>query len=244
MILSGKKALITGASRGIGAAIAAAFLRDGAEIFITARSESINDKASELSRIFGREVLAMAGDVSTPDHVKALAIAAKRHWGKVDILVNNAGLLVPARLGMIRMSDVDTMFAVNVCAMIALTQAIGRLMPDGGSVINLASIAGTSGLELMSAYSASKGAVVAFTKAAAKELGGQRIRVNAIAPGFIATEMTDHLGVGVMERNLANIRLKRIGTPADVANCAIFLASDLSSYVTGQIIGVDGGFVV
>ena len=244
MILSGKRAIITGASRGIGAAIAEAFTREGADVLITARSGSIVEKAQVLARTSGRDVVGVAGDVASSDHIKALAIAAKQRWGKVDILVNNAGMLSPARLGMVGMPDLEAMFAVNVRATVELTQYMVRLLNRGGSVINLASIAGTVGLERMSAYSATKGAVVAFTKAAAKELGPLGIRVNAVAPGLIATDMTGALGAQVIEQNIAKVRLGRIGAPSDVANCALFLASEMSAYVTGQIIGVDGGYVV
>lgn len=243
MTLTGKKILVTGASRGIGRAIALAFARLGANLMITARPPKEGHGAGALA-LPEYPVTVHNADLTDEAQLRSLVQACRDRLGGLDVLVNNAGLLLPGKLGMVNMTSVRQMMEINVLSMINLTQYASRLMArneHGGAIVNLASIAGTSGLEGMSGYSASKASVIGFTLAAAKELAPQGIRVNAIAPGFIDTDMTRQLGGEMSAKALAKIRLGRIGRVEDVANCAAFLASDLSSYITGQVLAVDGG---
>jgi 3-oxoacyl-[acyl-carrier protein] reductase len=245
MRLQGKTALITGASRGIGAALARKFTEEGARVVLSARTSGVADLAEEL-RAAGHAAEAIQGDVSDDSHVRALLQVCRAKFGGLDALVNNAGVLLSGKLGMMRVEDARRMFEINVIAMINLTQYATRVFSrgKGGAVINLTSIAGTQGIDGISAYSASKAAVIGFTKAAAKELAGQNIRVNAIAPGFIDTDMARQVSPEWFQKRVESIRLGRIGQPQDIANCAAFLASDEAAYITGQILGVDGGMVV
>jgi 3-oxoacyl-[acyl-carrier protein] reductase len=245
MTLSGKTILVTGASRGIGAAIVAACSAEGANVVASARTAGAVDQAERL-RSEGRSVETLLGDITEESHVKGLIQLCRSRFGGLDALVNNAGVLTGAKLGMVRMDDLRRMLEVNVVATINLTQYAIRLFPKdrGGSVINLASIAGSRGIDGISAYSASKAAVIGFTRAAAKELAPRQIRVNAIAPGFIDTDMARQVSPEWFRQRVESIRIGRIGEPADVARCAVFLASDASAYITGQVIGVDGAMMV
>lgn len=246
MLLKDKRAIITGATRGIGKAIAEAFVGEGASVVIAGRDGSIHDLATELSSA-GQRVTAVQGDLRDGAYVHELVTVCRKQYGGLDILVNNAGVLTQGLIGMMALDPVREMLDVNLVALINLTQYAIRLMAKSvsPSIINIASIAGTQGIEGVSAYSASKAAVVGFTLSAAKELASRGIRVNAIAPGFIDTDMTRSLPSEWYQKRVDGIRMgKRIGSPHDIANCALFLASDLSSYVTGQVIGVDGGLAV
>jgi 3-oxoacyl-[acyl-carrier protein] reductase len=243
--LTGKTALITGASRGIGASMAEVFAQAGARVVLSARTPGVVQLAERL-RAAGHEAEAVQGDIAEDAHVRALIQTCRTKFGGLHAVVNNAGILAPGKLGMMRLDDARRMFEVNVLAAINLTQYAIRAFPRdvGGSIVNLASIAGTQGIDGISAYSASKAAVIGFTKAAAKELAPLRIRVNAIAPGFIDTDMARQVSPEWFQRRVESIRLGRIGQPADIAQCAAFLASDAAAYITGQIIGVDGGMSV
>ena len=211
---------------------------------ICARSEAIVEVASEIGGRGGRAT-ALRGDVSDEAFVRELMKQCRAEHGRLDVLVNNAGVLTPALLGMVPLAGMRETLEVNVVAVLNLTQYAVRLMSKehAPSVINLASIGGTRGLEGATAYSAAKGAVVAFTRASAKELAPKGIRVNAIAPGFIDTDMTRGLSEEWYQKRTASIAMGRVGTAREVANVALFLASSLSSYVTGQVLGVDGGMV-
>ena len=243
--LENKTALITGASRGIGAAIAEEFVGRGARVVLIARSGSVL-KFAERLRTAGHIAEAVVGDVTNDADVRSLVQLCRARFGGIDVLVNNAGILVSGKLGMLRLDDARRMFEVNIIAVINLTQYAVRAFPRerGGSIINLASIAGTQGIDGLTSYSASKAAVIGFTKAAAKELASRRIRVNAIAPGFIDTDMARQMSPEWFQERIAGIRMGRIGLPAEIARCAAFLATDESLYVTGQVIGVNGGMVV
>jgi len=244
MLLEGRVALITGASRGIGAAIARAFAAEGATLLLCARSEGVEALARELDAA-NRPVRAMRGDVGDPAFARELITSARRQHGRLDVLVNNAGILRQGLIGMTTTDQMRELLDVNVLAVMMLTQYASRVMDSrrSPSIVNLASIAGTQGMEGVSAYAASKAAVVGYTLATAKELAPKGIRVNAVAPGFIDTDMVRGVAPDWYERRLQSIRMGRIGTPDDVAGVVVFLASDLARYVTGQVIGVDGGMM-
>lgn len=239
MLLNDKVAIVTGASRGIGRAVAETFVAQGASVLLLARSDAVHDVAKALNQ-GGEVATAIQGDVNDEASVRACIQRCRKDHGRLDVLVNNAGAMTQAVLGMVSMNDLRSLLEVNVVSAMNMTQYATRLMKDSGSIVNLASIA-SRGLVGSAAYSAAKGAVVSLTRAAAKELAPRNVRVNAIAPGFIDTELTRNLSPENREQALATIRMGRLGEPQDVANVALFLASDLSAYVTGQVIGVDGG---
>jgi 3-oxoacyl-[acyl-carrier protein] reductase len=244
MLLEGRVALVTGASRGIGAAIARAFAAEGATLLLCARGEGVDGVARELNAE-RRPARAMRGDVSDSAFARELVASVRKEHGRLDVLVNNAGILRQGLIGMTSGDQMRELLEVNVLSVMALTQYAVRVMDRERlpSVVNLASIAGTQGMEGVTAYSASKAAVVGYTLSSAKELAPKGIRVNAIAPGFIDTDMVRGVTPDWYERRLQSIRMGRIGTPEDVAGVAVFLASDLARYVTGQVIGVDGGMM-
>lgn len=244
MLLEGRVAVVTGASRGIGAAIARAFAAEGATLLLCARGEAVDGVARDLHAA-EHPARAMRGDVSDPTFARDLIASARKEHGRVDVLVNNAGILRQGLIGMTSTEHMRELWNVNVLAVMALTQYATRVMDPqrAPSIVNLASIAGTQGMEGVAAYSASKAAVVGYTLSSAKELAPKGIRVNAIAPGFIDTDMVRGVTPDWYQRRLQSIRMGRIGTPEDVAGVAVFLASDLSRYVTGQVIGVDGSMM-
>jgi 3-oxoacyl-[acyl-carrier protein] reductase len=242
MLLEGRVALVTGASRGIGAAIARAFAAEGATLLLCARGDGVDALARELNSA-EHPARAMRGDVADPGFARELITSVRKEHGRLDVLVNNAGILRQGLIGMTSADQMREMLDINVLAIMILTQYAIRIMDPHRSpgVVNLSSIAGTQGMEGVTAYSASKAAVVGYTLSSAKELAPKGIRVNAIAPGFIDTDMVRGVSADWYERRIQSIRMGRIGTPEDVAGVAVFLASPLSRYVTGQVIGVDGG---
>lgn len=235
--LNEKVAIITGCNRGIGKAILNMFVACGAKIYAIAR------EADSLSEYQNKNVVIPCYlDIRDKEAVKELFLRIKRESGKVDILVNNAGVMHDALLGMITMEQMQKTFEVNVFGSLIMMQYASKLMTrqKQGSIINMASILGISGNKGQITYSASKGAVIAMTKAAAKELAPYNIRVNAIAPGIVATDMLQSANLEQLNVLKSKVAMGSIGTPEDVAKATLFLASDLSSYISGQILGVDG----
>ncbi|MDX9727268.1 MAG: 3-oxoacyl-[acyl-carrier-protein] reductase [Bacteroidales bacterium] len=245
-LLEGKTALITGASRGIGKAIALKFASEGASIAITNIVEdetfinTIDELKAHNANIKG--YISNAADFADSQKVAEHII---KDFGKIDILVNNAGITKDTLLMRMTEEQWDAVIAVNLKSVFNLTKAVmqSMLKQKGGSIINMSSVVGVSGNAGQTNYSASKAGIIGFTKSVARELGSRNIRCNAIAPGFILTEMTDNLPPDIKSDWINKIPLKRGGTPDDVANAALFLASDLSSYISGQIIQVCGGML-
>ena len=247
MLLEGKTCFITGASKGIGRATALVFAKHGALLAINGRSEEqLVSLAEEIEKVSNKRPLILSYDVTNIDEMKKAFQLIHREYKRLDVLVNNAGMLYDSLLGFIQPSRLEQMMEVNLNAVIYHMQYAARLMlrQKGGSIINVSSIFGRFGETGQVAYSASKAAVIGATQSAAKELASANIRVNAVAPGFIETDMTAQIPLEKFKERLASIKMGRIGQPEEVANAILFLASDLSSYITGQIIGVDGGMVV
>lgn len=239
--------LITGATRGIGYATAVQAAMQGWTVLLNGRNEErLSEVKEQLQALYGATVHTLCYDVSDVNAVKQAFLWIKKHVGSLDAVVNNAGILDDALLGMINIKQVSHTFTVNIEAVIYHMQYASRLMlkQKTGSIVNVSSIIGRVGNEGQTIYGASKAAVIGATYSAAKELAPYNIRVNAVAPGFIETDMTKKLSSEKYTERLSEIKMGRIGTPEDVANVILFLVSDLSSYVTGQVIGVDGGMVI
>jgi len=243
-LLEGKTALITGAARGIGKAIAVKFAREGANVAFSdiALNDATQLLETELNG-YGIKAKAYASDASSFAAGETLVNAVVADFGQIDILVNNAGITRDNLLLRMGEADWDLVMLVNLKSVFNLTKAVQKTMLKQrfGSIINMSSVVGVAGNAGQSNYSASKAGIIGFTKSIALELGSRNIRCNAIAPGFIETEMTHKLPADAREKWLNDIPLKRAGTPDDVANVTVFLASDLSSYVNGQVINVCGG---
>lgn len=243
-LLEGKTALITGASRGIGKAIALEFAEQGANVAFT--DLKYDEAAESLEKeLEGKGVQAkgFASDASSAEDTDRVVKEILGAFNRVDILVNNAGITKDNLLMRMSEGDWDAVMNVNLKSVFNLTKAIQRHMLKNrqGSIINMSSVVGVNGNAGQSNYSASKAGIIGFTKSVAQELGSRNIRCNAIAPGFIETEMTEKLSEEVRKEWAQQIPLRRGGKPEDVARTAVFLASDLSSYVTGQVINVCGG---
>ncbi len=243
-LLEGKTAIVTGAARGIGKAVALAFAQEGANVAIT--DLRIDDNALETEKqisALGVKCKVYASDASNFADTEKVVEQIVSDFGTVDVLVNNAGITMDTLL--LRMSEQqwDTVINVNLKSVFNFTKIVQRIMikKQSGSIINMSSVVGVGGNAGQSNYSASKAGMIGFTKSIAQELGSRNIRSNAIAPGFIITEMTHKLPPDVKKVWEDKIPLKRGGTPEEVAKVALFLASDLSSYVNGQVIGVCGG---
>jgi 3-oxoacyl-[acyl-carrier protein] reductase len=244
--LTGKTAFITGASRGIGKAIAHAFAEQGANIVFTHLSsvEQGQATADEL-KVHGVEVHAYRSDASNFNAVNDLIQKIIQDFGRLDILVNNAGITRDNLLLRMGEQDWDEVIQVNLKSVFNTIKAATRPMISqrNGSIINISSVVGIKGNAGQVNYAASKAGIIGITKSVALELGARNIRCNAIAPGFIQTAMTEELSQAATEEWIKYIPLKRVGMPEDVAHCALFLASDASSYITGQVIQVDGGML-
>ena len=245
-LLKGKTALITGASRGIGKAIALLFAREGADIAITniADDDEFRNAIKEIEDC-GVKVKGYVSNASKYDDSQNVIVKIAEDFTRLDILVNNAGITRDALLMRMSEDQWDTVIAVNLKSVFNLTKAVIPVMlkQKSGSIINMSSVVGVSGNAGQSNYSASKAGIIGFTKSVAKEVGSRNIRCNAIAPGFIISEMTEKLPAEVKTEWINKIPLRRGGTPEDVANTALYLASELSSYVSGQIIHVCGGML-
>lgn len=242
-LLEGKTALITGAARGIGKAIALRFASEGADIAFTDLAYDEHAKALEAElRQMGVKAKAYASDASDFVDTENVVNQVAGDFGKIDILVNNAGITRDTLLMRMTEQQWDAVINVNLKSVFNFTHAVlkSMLKNRNGSIINMSSVVGVAGNAGQSNYSASKAGIIGFTKSVARELGSRNIRCNAIAPGFIMTDMTAKLPEDVRAEWIKQIPLQRAGTPEDVANVALFLGSDLSSYVSGQVINVCG----
>ncbi len=246
-LLDGKVAIITGASRGIGKEIAKEFIKQGAKVAFTYLSSEEKAKAleNELSAD-GGTIKGFKSNASEFDSAQKLADEVMAEFGQIDVLVNNAGITRDNLLMRMTEEHWDEVMNTNLKSAFNLTKAVLRPMLKArqGSIINMSSVVGVSGNAGQSNYAASKAGMIGFTKSIAQELGSRNIRCNAIAPGFIETEMTDALDEKVVQGWRDAIPLKRGGTPLDVANTTVFLASDMSAYVSGQTINVCGGMLM
>jgi 3-oxoacyl-[acyl-carrier protein] reductase len=253
-MLKGKIALVTGAARGIGKAVTELFAQNGAVVYANdIRGELLAETAKEIGERHGAEIVPLAFDVTD---TAAQKNAFQRIWQerkRLDILVNNAGLALSALIEMNAKAEMERNFAVNAMAVIEMTQLATKLMKRNGiinntrgSIINISSIAGTNGNRGQIAYSGSKAAVVGITKSAAKELSAFLIRVNAVAPGLIQTPMLDEaLTQKVVDDYVEHsVGMHRVGSARDIANAVLFFACDASNYVTAQVLGVDGGYIL
>lgn len=243
-LLEGKTAIITGGARGIGKAIAIKFATEGANIAITdlIYDDSVKAFEAELNAM-GIKAKAYASNAAKFDETQATVTQIVSDFGRVDVLVNNAGITKDGALKRMTEDQWDAVITVNLKSVFNYTKAVQATMwkQGSGSIINMSSVVGVSGNANQINYSSSKAGILGFTKSAAKEFGTRNIRTNAIAPGFIITEMTHQLPEEVRNEWASKIPLRRGGTPEDVANVALFLASDMSSYVNGQVINVCGG---
>ena len=244
-LLEGKVALITGATRGIGKGIAEVFAKEGAQVAFTYAGSV--DKAKVLEEELGKitKVKSYQSDASDYDAAQQLAADVITDFGKIDILINNAGITRDNLMLRMSKDDWDTIIKVNLDSVFNLTKAVIKPMMKAraGSIINMTSVVGVKGNAGQANYAASKAGVIGFSKSIALELGSRNIRCNAIAPGFIETEMTSALDEKTVQGWREGIPLKRGGQPEDVANACVFLASDMSTYITGQVLNVDGGML-
>ncbi|MGB2369699.1 MAG: 3-oxoacyl-[acyl-carrier-protein] reductase [Flavobacteriaceae bacterium] len=245
-LLENKTVLITGASRGIGKGIATVFAEHGANVLFTYSSsvDAANALETELQAL-GVQAKGYQSNAADFEQAQELVENVLADFSKIDVLINNAGITKDNLLMRISEEDFDKVIEVNLKSVFNLTKAVQRTMlkQRHGSIINMSSVVGVKGNAGQSNYAASKAGIIGFSKSVALELGSRNIRCNVIAPGFIETEMTAKLSEEVVAGWRAGIPLKRGGTPNDVANACVFLASDLSSYITGQVINVDGGML-
>ena len=245
-LLEGKTAIITGGSRGIGKAIVEIFVKQGANVAFTYSSSSDAAKAIEKELSTNNvKVRSYKSDASNFEEAQLLAASVLEEFGSIDILINNAGITKDNLLMRMSEEDFDRVIQVNLKSVFNMTKAVQRTMlkQRKGSIINMSSVIGVKGNAGQSNYAASKAGIIGFTKSMAIELGSRNIRSNAIAPGFIVTEMTEELGEETIKQYFEAIPLKRGGTPEEIANTCVFLGSDMSSYLTGQVLNVDGGML-
>ncbi len=245
-LLENKVALVTGASKGIGRAIAQRFIEEGAKVAFTYLTSVEKGLALEAELVaLGGEAKGFRSDASSGDQAEKLINDIVEHFGQIDIIVNNAGITRDTLMLRMTEEDFDNVINVNLKSVFNTTKHAQRYMikQRSGSIINISSIVGIKGNAGQSNYAASKAGIIGFTKSVALELGSRGVRCNAVAPGFIETEMTGVLDEKVVQSWRDAIPLKRGGQPEDVANACVFLASDMASYVSGQVIQVDGGLL-
>jgi len=246
MNLEGKVSLITGGAQGIGKELALSFADAGSDIIVCdVNQDALDETAKEIAEK-GRECLAVKADVTNAKDVDEVVTKSLDKYQRIDILINNAGITRDNLLARMSEDEWDSVLAVNLKGVFLFSKAVAKLMMKQrqGRIINVASIIGLMGNAGQANYAASKGGVIAFTKTLAKELAKRNINVNAIAPGFIKTAMTDKLKDEHKEAMLKMIPMNRLGQPKDIANVALFLASEYADYVTGQVVTVDGGMVM
>lgn len=241
--LAGKTALVTGAGSGIGRAIAIAFAHAGAKVGLAGRRRAALDETAAAIASSGGVAHVLPADISKQEDAARLVDEAKSALGRIDVLVNNAGKSYDALVLRMRWDALEEALAINLKSVFYLSSAAGKVMlaQKGGAIVNVASVVALTGNAGQSAYVAAKAGVIGLTKSLAQEFSSRHIRVNAIAPGFIDTEMTHGLPDAVKESYLGRIPLGRFGSPGEVADVALFLASDAAAYVTGQVVTVDGG---
>ncbi len=239
----GKIAVITGASRGIGRSIALALAAEGAKIVAVDLDLAATEGVVEELKALGAEALAVVGNVTVAADAEKMVDAAVQSFGRVDILVNNAGITRDGLLVRMKEEDWDAVLTVNLKGAFLCTKAVSRVMTKQrfGRIINIASIVGQMGNAGQANYCASKAGLIGLTKSNARELAKRNITVNAVAPGFIATAMTDALPEKAREELAAQIPMERLGSPDDIANAVLFLAAERSGYITGQVLAVNGG---
>lgn len=246
MLLKDKICLVTGASRGIGKSIAERFVEEGAVVYATARTEGCLEQwADELNICNSGTAIPEYFDMTDSAAIKNFIVKLKKKHGAVDVLVNNAGIVQNELLGMISIDKMKRMFDVNVFGLMELLQLVAvKLMKPAksGSIVNIASIVGVEGSKGQVAYSGSKGAVISITKSMALELAADNVRVNAVAPGMIATDRLKVTIKDIYKDNIPSIGMGRLGTPEEIANACLYFASDMSSYTTGQIMVIGGGY--
>ncbi len=247
MLLDGKTALVTGASRGIGRAIALCLAAEGARVAINyaGNVKAAEEVKASVEAAGGTAILCQA-DIADSAAVETMVADVVKEFGAIDILVNNAGITRDTLLMRMKDEDFAKVLDTNLKGVFYCTKAVSKLMMKkrSGRIINMASVVGLVGNAGQTNYAAAKAGVIGFSKSAAKELASRGITVNVVAPGFIGTDMTAGLPESVKEKMLTDIPLSRMGEPEDVANAVLFLASDQASYITGQVVNVDGGMVM
>lgn len=244
MMLEGKKALVTGSSRGIGKAIVVKFLSEGASVWgICTKPSQSKNELEEIAKAHGVTFVELYANAADSENWTSTVKAALEASGGFDILVNNAGITKDGLSFRMKKEDWNSVLDINLTSAFLAGQIVSgdMLKKRSGSIINMSSIVGIHGQGGQVNYAASKAGLIGYTKSLAKEVGSRGIRVNAIAPGFIQTDMTDVLPENVKTGILETVPMKHLGVPEDIANAALYLASDLSTYVTGQVLGVDGG---
>lgn len=247
MLVDGRIALVTGASRGIGRAVALALAAEGADVAVNyAGSEKAAQEVAEEIRAMGRRALVVQADVSDADAVQQMVAAVVKEFGRIDILVNNAGITRDGLLMRMKDEDWEAVLKTNLTGVYNCTKAVtkGMMKQRYGRIINMTSVVGVTGNAGQANYAAAKAGVIGLTKSTAKELASRAITANAIAPGFIESDMTAGLPEKNKQEMAAAIPLAKFGQPADVAQAVVFLASDWASYITGQTLHVDGGMVM
>ncbi|HCM26715.1 MAG: 3-oxoacyl-[acyl-carrier-protein] reductase [Treponema sp. GWB1_62_6] len=244
MRLENKKALVTGASRGIGRAVADRFLAEGAEVWGLGTKEP-SDLAARISAAGGK-LHWLVADVGALDSIEGIIEAALKESGGFDVLVNNAGITKDGLSFRMSVADFQRVLDVNLTGAFLVARTVGRDMirKKTGSIINMSSVVGQHGNGGQANYAASKAGIIGVSKSLAQEVASRGVRVNAIAPGYIATDMTDAIPESAKEKLMDHIPLKRLGTAEDIAGAALFLASDDSKYITGQVLAVDGGMFI